>query len=300
MAERTISFARGAPSADILPPRRCGRLPRARSSPTGSGRSPTAPGAGHPGLCEWIAETARGRARAGHGHQRLDGGGGAALPPPGREGDRVVVEQPTYDRTLLLLQQAGAELVGCAARVRRRRPSAVEAACGEGPLKLAHVIPNFHNPAGCTLSLEKRSAWCELAGRARLHPLRGRPLPADLVRGRRGETMLDMDGADRVHPRVLVLEDGQPRRPGRLPGRARPSRSRPSPSGPTRTTSRRTCWPSRSSWSSAARAALEENLEGRERGAPRAPRRAGRGPPASRSPRPSSSCPRAATSSGST
>ena len=38
------------------------------------------------------------------------------------EGDRVIVEQPTYDRTLLLLRQAGADVVGARARGRRRRP----------------------------------------------------------------------------------------------------------------------------------------------------------------------------------
>ena len=43
-------------------------------------------------------------------------------------------------------------------------PSAVESACAEGELKLAHVIPNFHNPAGCTLSMEKRKALVKLAG----------------------------------------------------------------------------------------------------------------------------------------
>ena len=36
-------------------------------------------------------------------------------------GDRVIVEQPSYDRTLLLLGRTGAELVGGAARGRRAR-----------------------------------------------------------------------------------------------------------------------------------------------------------------------------------
>ena len=31
------------------------------------------------------------------------------------------------------------------------------------PVKLAHIIPNFHNPAGCTLSAEKRVRLVELA-----------------------------------------------------------------------------------------------------------------------------------------
>ena len=40
---------------------------------------------------------------------------------------------------------------------------AFEAALAGGPVKLAHVIPNFHNPAGCTLSAAKRERLVELA-----------------------------------------------------------------------------------------------------------------------------------------
>ncbi len=40
---------------------------------------------------------------------------------------------------------------------------AFEAAVADGPVKLAHVIPNFHNPAGCTLSAAKRERIVELA-----------------------------------------------------------------------------------------------------------------------------------------
>src|SRR5690606_3749209 len=71
-------------------------------------------------------------------------------------GDRVVVEQPTYDRTLLILRRLGVELVPIALEADGLDVAALEAALDDGPIKLAHVIPNFHNPAGCTLSAEKR------------------------------------------------------------------------------------------------------------------------------------------------
>ena len=67
-------------------------------------------------------------------------------------------------------------------------------------MKLAHVIPNFHNPAGCTLSAAKRQRLVELAAEHDFCDLRGRPLPADL-RSRRDElppTMLSMDDGGRV------------------------------------------------------------------------------------------------------
>ena len=49
------------------------------------------------------------------------------------------------------------------ARGRRDRLGALEAALDEGPIEFAHVIPNAHNPAGCTLSAEKRVRLVELA-----------------------------------------------------------------------------------------------------------------------------------------
>jgi DNA-binding transcriptional MocR family regulator len=39
----------------------------------------------------------------------------------------------------------------------------VERVVSEAPVKLLHVIPNFHNPAGCTLSAAKRERLVELA-----------------------------------------------------------------------------------------------------------------------------------------
>ena len=78
-------------------------------------------------------------------------------------GDRVIVEQPSYDRTLLLLGRTGAELVAGPLEDDGLDIDAFEAALAGGPVKLAHVIPNFHNPAGCTLSAAKRDRLVELA-----------------------------------------------------------------------------------------------------------------------------------------
>src|SRR4030095_16475426 len=163
VAERTISFARGAPSADIRP-HEAVREAAARALESDWQRALSyGTGRGHPELCEWIAEL-----HAVDAEQVMVTNGSmeaAALlfRHLVSDGDRVVVEQPTYDRTLLLLQQAGVELVGAPLEADGVDPAAVEAACSEGEVRLAHVIPNFHNPAGCTLSLEKRSALVQLA-----------------------------------------------------------------------------------------------------------------------------------------
>jgi 2-aminoadipate transaminase len=197
VAERTISFARGAPSADILP-HEAVREAAARALESdweealsyGTGR-------GHPGLCEWIAEM--------HGVQpeqvMVTNGSMEAAALLFRhlvsEGDRVIVEQPTYDRTLLLLQQAGADIAGAALEADGVDPAAVESA-GDGAVKLAHIIPNFHNPAGCTLSLEKRGALVELAARQGFTLFEDDPYRLICFEKARGKTMLEMDSADRV------------------------------------------------------------------------------------------------------
>jgi DNA-binding transcriptional MocR family regulator len=114
------------------------------------------------------------------------------------EGDRVIVEQPTYDRTLLLLSQAGAEFALVPLESDGVDVDAVEEACSAGPVKLAHVIPNFHNPAGCTLSMEKRERLVALAAEHGLRRFEADPYRLISIEAPAGTTMLDMDSADRV------------------------------------------------------------------------------------------------------
>jgi 2-aminoadipate transaminase len=198
VAERTISFARGAPSADILP-HEAVREAAARALESDWQRALSyGTGRGHPELCEWIAELHAvdpERVMVTNGSMEA-----AALlfRYLVSEGDRVVVEQPTYDRTLLLLQQAGAELVGAPLEEDGVDPAAVEAATAQGEVRLAHLIPNFHNPAGCTLSLEKRSALVQLAADRDFVLFEDDPYRLICFEKARGKTMLEMDTADRV------------------------------------------------------------------------------------------------------
>ena len=80
-------------------------------------------------------------------------------------GDVVVVEAPTYDRTLLSLRKLGADILAIPLEADGIDVEALAQALEGGARpKLAHIIPNFQNPAGCTLSLEKRKRLLELAG----------------------------------------------------------------------------------------------------------------------------------------
>ncbi len=199
MAGDMISFARGAPSADILPHEAVREAAAVALAEDWEKALSYGTGIGHPGLCQWIAER----------HGELDAGqvmvangsleAGAMLFEQLLEpGDRVVVEQPTYDRTLLMLQRLGVELVPVPLEADGLDVGALEAALAKGPVKLAHVIPNFHNPAGCTLSAEKRTRIVELATEHDFWVFEDDPYRELPFEGEALETMLSLDRAGRV------------------------------------------------------------------------------------------------------
>jgi 2-aminoadipate transaminase len=80
-------------------------------------------------------------------------------------GDLVVVESPTYTNGTAAIASYEGEMLECPTdgdgMVVEELPRLVEAA-GRRP-KLIYVIPNFQNPAGTTLSLERRRRLVELA-----------------------------------------------------------------------------------------------------------------------------------------
>jgi 2-aminoadipate transaminase len=194
-----ISFARGAPSADILPHEAVRKAAASALESDWERALSYGTGRGHPGLCEWIATELHGieaeRVMISNGSMECAALLFRQLLEPG---DRVIVEQPSYDRTLLLLGRAGVELVPVPLEADGVDVDAFEAALAGGPVKLAHVIPNFHNPAGCTLSRQKRERLVELAAEHGFWLFEDDPYrliafaPSDLP------TMLSLDGADRV------------------------------------------------------------------------------------------------------
>jgi 2-aminoadipate transaminase len=161
---KPISFARGAPSLDIVDVEglRAAADSALRSDPAGATAYGTS--VGYPPLRQWIAErhgVPPERVLVTNGSMQADAFLFDALVSPG---DAVVVERPTYDRTLASLRQRGAEV-----RMVELEPDGIDIAAlrralaaGAKP-KLAHIIPNFQNPAGYTLSLAKRRQLLELA-----------------------------------------------------------------------------------------------------------------------------------------
>ena len=109
-------------------------------------------------------------------------------------GDDVVVERPTYDRTLLNLQNLGAKVHQVTLR-----PDGIDVDELRGLLeagvrpKLAHVIPNYQNPAGITLSEEKRRALLALAVEYGFTIFEDDPYVDIRFRGEALPSMLSMD-----------------------------------------------------------------------------------------------------------
>jgi DNA-binding transcriptional MocR family regulator len=199
MASETISFARGAPSADILPKEAVRQAAAVALAEDWERALSYGTGIGHPGLCAWVAERHGGldAAQVMIANGSLEAGA-MLFEHLLERGDRVVVEQPTYDRTLLMLQRLGVELVPVPLEADGLDLDVLEAALAEGPIKLAHIIPNFHNPAGCTLSAEKRVRIVELAVEHDFLVFEDDPYRELPFEGKALETMLSIDKADRV------------------------------------------------------------------------------------------------------
>jgi DNA-binding transcriptional MocR family regulator len=199
MASDLISFARGAPSPDILPVEAVREAATKALADDWQRALSYGTGIGHPDLCEWIATELHGieadQVMVTNGSMEA-----AALlfRYTIEPGDRVIVEQPSYDRTLLLLGRTGAELVPVPLEADGIEIEGLERALAEGPVKLVHVIPHFHNPAGCTLSIQKRQRLVELAAEHEFTIFEDDPYRLISFGGFTAPTMLSLDSADRV------------------------------------------------------------------------------------------------------
>jgi DNA-binding transcriptional MocR family regulator len=195
----TISFARGAPSADILPHEQVKEAAQRALTNDWETALSYGVGIGHPGLCKWVAERHGGldpkQVMVTNGSLEA---GAMLFQHLVKPGTRVAVEQPTYDRTLLLLQQLGAELVPIPLEADGLDVGALEAALAEGSIEFVHVIPNAHNPAGCTLSVEKRRRLVQLAAEHDFWIFEDDPYRELPFEGEPLETMLSIDTAGKV------------------------------------------------------------------------------------------------------
>lgn len=119
-------------------------------------------------------------------------------------GDRILVEEPTYLGALQAWNAYGAEYVTVPVDENGMITDMLEEALRTGP-KFIYLLPNFQNPTGVTISLERRKALIELADRY------GVPIIEDDPYGQ-----LRYEGS---HLPPVVVLDGQFRESGTAPYR---------------------------------------------------------------------------------
>src|SRR3954464_7600312 len=195
----TISFARGAPSLDIVDVDGLREAAARAFANDPGGATAYGTAIGYKPLRKWIAEdhaVGEENVVVTNGSMQADA---FLFDELVEEGDPVIVERPTYDRTLLGLRQRRGDL-----RPVELEPDGIDVA-GLGRLlqdglkpKLAHIIPNFQNPAGYTLSRDKRTALLELARDHDFVIYEDDPYVELRFAGERLPTMLSMDTSERV------------------------------------------------------------------------------------------------------
>ncbi len=193
----TISFARGAPSLDIIDVDglRDAAVRAFESDPAGTTAYGTS--VGYPRLRSWIADrhgVEPERVLVTNGSMQADA---FLFEQLVRSGDEVIVERPTYDRTLLSLRGRGARVHAVELETDGIDTDALEEllTAGGAPAQptLAHIIPNFQNPAGYTLSFEKRQKLLRLAAEHGFMVFEDDPYVELRFSGETLPTMLSMD-----------------------------------------------------------------------------------------------------------
>jgi DNA-binding transcriptional MocR family regulator len=192
---KTISFARGAPSLDIIDVEGLREAAQRALANDPAGVTAYGTSIGYVPLREWIAERHAVDPRqviVTNGSMQADAFLFDALV---EDGSTVIVERPTYDRTLLSLRNRGADIRMIELEQDGIDVAAVERVLATGAQpKLAHIIPNFQNPAGYTLSAEKRERLLALARTYEFTVFEDDPYVALRFEGAPLATMLSMDG----------------------------------------------------------------------------------------------------------
>src|SRR4051795_633969 len=195
----TISFARGAPSLDIVDVEGLKEAAARAFANDPGGATAYGTAIGYVPLRRWIAEqhdVGEENVIVTNGSMQADA---FLFDELVEEGDAVIVERPTYDRTLLGLRERRGDL-----RPIELEPDGIDVEGlsrllddGLRP-KLAHIIPNFQNPAGYTLSRDKRQALIELAREHDFVIFEDDPYVELRFAGERLPTMLSLDDTGHV------------------------------------------------------------------------------------------------------
>src|SRR5512135_499458 len=162
-----ITFAGGLPAPEVFPLKEFGEACQAVLATHGAQALQYSTTEGYLPLREMIARHAtRYMVEVTPDNILITSGSQQALDFVGRlfinRGDYVVVESPTYLGALQAWNAYGAQYIPVRMDENGMVVDELEAALRYGP-KFIYVLPNFQNPSGVTLSLERRKRVIELA-----------------------------------------------------------------------------------------------------------------------------------------
>ncbi|HET8660403.1 MAG TPA: PLP-dependent aminotransferase family protein [Micromonosporaceae bacterium] len=193
-AQEMISFARGAPSLDIVDVEGLKAAAARAFDADPAGITTYGTGYGYPPLRAWIADRHRvavEQVLVTNGSLQADAFLFGHLV---RSGDPVVVERPTYDRTLLNLRTMGARVHQVTLQQDGLDVDELRKLLEAGLRpRLAHVIPNYQNPAGVTLGTDKRHALLGLAREYGFTVFEDDPYAEIRFRGESHPSLLSLD-----------------------------------------------------------------------------------------------------------
>ncbi len=198
-----ISFAGGLPAPEVFPNEQfkeaCVKVMQTMG-PTALQYGPTE---GYQPLREMIARhTMRYGIQITTDNIMITSGSQQALDLLGRifinRGDRIIVESPTYLGALQAWNIYGAEYVTVESDKDGMITEKLEAALRAGP-KFIYALPNFQNPTGVTLSLERRQRLVELADRYGVPIIEDDPYGQLRYEGSHIPSIVVLD--EKLHPR---------------------------------------------------------------------------------------------------
>jgi len=194
-----ISFARGIPGPDLLPAAEFGACAKAAAERDGARALNYGPPSGYPPLREWVAE----RHGVDPGRVVLTTGSlqgfNFLARHVVREGAKVFVEAPCYDRSLAILRAIGADAEQLPMREDGLDVEALASRLEETPgSKLVYTIPTFQNPSGRTLSRASRLRLLDAARRTDALVLEDDPYGLLRFEGEPLPTLFELSGGEGV------------------------------------------------------------------------------------------------------
>ncbi len=220
MSSSTISFARGAPSLDIVDVEGLRAAADRVFSEDPAGATGYGTSVGYPPLRRWIAErhgVEESQVIVTNGSMQADA---FIFDELVGEGDDVVVERPTYDRTLKSLRERGANVHMVTLEADGIDVASCARSCRTGAAEARARDPQLPEPRGVHALAGQARGAARARARPRLRHLRGRPVRRAAVPW--GDAAADgrpRRRARRGGLRQLVLQDRLPGHPRGLPRR---------------------------------------------------------------------------------